>query len=90
MVQYDRVGHEVAYLKVEPGMTVTHIEVRCDPQRDRATGAEVTYTLTSLTEDGSKVVEDFTDEHYQRWIASWSEAINHYLETGQTLSGHQH
>jgi hypothetical protein len=45
----------------------------------------VTYTLTALGERGREyLAEDFSEEHYQKRMETWEEAITSYLGQGVT------
>lgn len=85
MTDYDEAARHVSYVRVTPSSDVTAITVRvCDEGTARST-AEIGYSFTAVTPDGTDYVRTFTEEHYRRWIASWGEAINHYLATGELL-----
>jgi len=36
---------------------------------------------------GDKVLEEFTKEDYDIMMDSWEKAMNHYLKTGEMLTG---
>ena len=79
-------GHvEMVYLI--PNVLVTKLEIRLTPISKEITKAEITYSKTSLVEIGEKVLEKFTKEEYDIMMDSWEKAMNHYLKTGEMLTG---
>lgn len=75
---------EVEMLKITPGVTACKLVISL---RASATGtdAEVTYAHTSLGPAGDGVVDAFTVEHYEQFMADWESRLNHYLTTGTML-----
>ena len=66
---------------------VTKLEIQVSPIREDKTRAVLTYSKTSLSEMGDKVLEGFTKEDYDIMMDSWEKAMNHYLITGEILTG---
>lgn len=79
-------GHVVMYYHV-PEVLVTKLEIKVAPITDIKTKATLIYSKTSLSERGDKVLEDFTKEEYNIMMDSWAKAMNHYLATGEMLTG---
>jgi hypothetical protein len=70
-----------------PGVIVTKLEIQLKPITEEMTKAILTYSITSLSELGNKVLEEFTKENYNIMMDSWEKAMNHYLKTGEMLTG---
>ncbi len=79
-------GHVVMYYHV-PGILVTKLEILADPIAVNKTKVTLTYSKTSLSETGDKVLDGFTKEEYDIMMDSWEKAMNHYLKTGKMLIG---
>jgi hypothetical protein len=86
MSNYDPGRFQIEYIRLEPDVKVGKIQVECSMSTQQGTVATITYTYTALSETGNEFIETFTEEHYRDFISTWEKAINHYLETGQTLS----
>ena len=76
----------IDYLRIEPGEKIGKIEIVCENAGDGKSFAQITYTYTSLSDDGNKFLESFTEEFYVDYISRWENAINYYLKTGKMIS----
>jgi hypothetical protein len=84
-VKYDAQTREATYVNVTPNVRVTRIDIKCRPQAETCT-AEVTYTVTPLSESAQGTFEEeFSEPNYKKWMGDWQRAINHYLEHGQMV-----
>lgn len=79
-------GHVEMFYHV-PGVLVTKLEIQVTAITENKTKAELVYSKTSLSEMGDKVLEGFTKEEYGIMMDSWEKAMNHYLATGDMLTG---
>ena len=86
--KYEPSRLQIEYIRFEPGVKVGKIQISCRMGGPQETLATISYTYTGLSETGNKFVEAFTQEHYHEFISTWEQAINYYLETGQTLPAH--
>lgn len=84
-VDYDPQNGSASYVKWTPDRHVTRVDIQCDPGDNGSTITTVTYTLTALGEAGYSDIGSLTKEHFGDWIASWEDAINHYLEHDELL-----
>jgi len=79
-------GHlEMFYLV--PGVLVNKLEIQVTAITENKTKASLVYSKTSLGEAGDKILDEFTIEEYNTMMDSWEKAMNHYLETGEMLTG---
>ncbi len=81
---------EKGYVKMfyhVPSVLVTKLEIQVSLITGEKSKAELTYSKTSLSELGDKVLEEFTKEEYDIMMDSWEKAMNHYLKTGEILTG---
>jgi hypothetical protein len=83
---YKPLSYSVEYLRIEPDNKIGKIEIACDDAGEGKTAASVTYTYTSLGEEGNSFLETFTIEFYANYLSFWEKAINHYLKTGTMIS----
>ena len=79
-------SYSIDYLRIESGKKVGKIEIVCDEKGEGKTFAHITYTYTSLSEEGNKFLESFTKEYFTQYISYWEKAINYYIQTGNLIS----
>ncbi len=72
----------VEFFKVIPGFTVGKIEIQLRKGDKDRTLAEVSYSFTALSRQGSEFVEQFTLERYETFMKEWESELNHFLQTG--------
>ena len=70
-----------------PGVLVNKLEIQLAPMGEKETKAVITYSKTSLNEIGDKALDEFTKAGYNTMMDSWEKAMNHYLKTGELLTG---
>ncbi|PLX14297.1 MAG: hypothetical protein C0597_10255 [Marinilabiliales bacterium] len=70
-----------------PGILVTKLEIQVEPITKDRTKAILTYSKTSLSNTGNQIIERSTQEDYDIMMDSWEKAMNHYLKTGEMLTG---
>ncbi|MGI9544829.1 MAG: hypothetical protein ACR2MX_16315 [Cyclobacteriaceae bacterium] len=87
VTDYDIETGHVEMIYHVPGVLVTKLEIQATPITKEKTKALLTYSKTSLSEKGDKVLEEFTKEDYDIMMDSWEKAMNHYLKTGEMLTG---
>lgn len=80
--RYDPANYAVEYVRVTPGIAVVHIAITCEPAPGGTTRAEVTYTLTGLSEGGNAHVAAVADDHRRNLKRHWEGAINRTLDAG--------
>ncbi len=85
VTRYSRGGHEIEYQRVDPGVKVGRIRVQCRETDERRTEVRVEYVYTGLSEKGNAFVEHFSVDEFTRMLTHWSNAIDHFLTTGQKL-----
>jgi len=87
VTDYDvKTGHVEMNYHV-PGVLVTKLEIQVTPIIEKKTKAVLTYSKTSLSEVGDKILEEFTKGEYDIMMDSWEKAMNYYLKTGEMLTG---
>ena len=85
ITQHEPATGRVAFVKVIPDTTVTHIRIRVSPIDNDRSSAVVEYQLTALGPAGEQAVREFTDERYTAFMRLWEDRLNHYLAVGQLL-----
>ncbi|MDW7693728.1 hypothetical protein R9C00_03145 [Flammeovirgaceae bacterium SG7u.111] len=70
-----------------PNIQITKLNIKISPITETTTKAVLTYTKTSLSDIGDKVLKEFTKSEYDIMMDSWEKAMNHYLATGEKLTG---
>jgi hypothetical protein len=76
----------VEMLKILPGVTACRLEIQLIADGEQCL-ADVTYTHTSLGEEGDEFVARFTADHYQKFMQAWEMELNYFLKTGSRLTG---
>lgn len=79
-------GHVVMYYHI-PGVLITKLEIQLTPTKVDKTKAILTYSKTSLSKLGDKELKKFTNKEYNIMMESWEKAMNHFLATGDMLTG---
>ena len=87
VTDYDVEAGRVEMVYHVPNVLVTLLEIQLTPINGHTARAEITYTKTAISEEGIKALEEFTKESYDQTMDSWEKAMNHYLETGEMLTG---
>lgn len=80
----DPVSHRIEYLKFEPGFKLVHIDIQCEEVSRGVTQATVSYTQTALAEKGNAFIATFTEAYFQRWLKTWENKINAFLQESGT------
>ncbi len=70
---------EAALAFFTPGSRIGTVDVRCEGIAAKRTRVTVTYTLTALSEDGVRYLEELDDAAYRAYIDSWREALEKAL-----------
>ena len=76
----------VEMLKISPEVTACRLQIQL-AEAPRGCTATITYSHTSLGEQGDKFVAGFTEEFYEGFMREWETRMNHYLKTGEALRG---
>lgn len=86
---WDEAGHHVRYDEVVPDHFVVQIDITCRAASASQTSCRVRYSYTSLGTGGDAFLRQYTAEHHAQRIGQWERALNHYLQTGERLPGHE-
>lgn len=81
-VVVERDDRSVRYARVTPGEWAGLVEVRCTPDGDGATAAEVTYDLTALGDAGHARLAELA-AGYDAYLAEWERLIAEALAAGR-------
>ncbi len=87
VTQHDPVGGNVEMVKHTPGKTFVKLTITLDTLTKDTTRATITYSTTSLGPEGDKALAAFTEDAYKTMMSAWETAMNHYLKTGEMLTG---
>jgi len=79
-------GHVEMFYHV-PEVLITKLEIQLSAINSKQSKAVITYSKTSLSTLGNKLLNAFTKESYDTMMDSWEKAMNHYLRTGTMLRG---
>ncbi|WP_297091519.1 hypothetical protein [uncultured Draconibacterium sp.] len=70
-----------------PGVLITKLEIQATAVNPSCTQVKLTYSKTALSEKGDKALAAFTQKEYTVMMDSWEKAMNHYLASGEMLTG---
>ena len=84
MTEHDPRHHRLEIIKVIPGIVVGRIKIQLAAVDDGSV-AKISYSFTSLGQDGDRVVREFTQEHFDDFMTTWEAELNHFLATGERL-----
>lgn len=88
IIEYDTHRHRITYINVIPNYQVRRITVECREIAPDKTDATVSYSYTGTTSRGNDDLLKKTEERYAAEMQHWTQAINHYLETGKKIEMH--
>ena len=86
--RYEPTDYFIEYQRIEPGVKIGRIRIRCEAGDQEATLVAIEYVYTALSEPGNEFIDRFAANEYITFIGHWEKAINYYLKTGKTLSHH--
>jgi hypothetical protein len=76
----------VEMLKISPEVTACRLQIQL-ADAPGGCAATITYSHTSLGDEGDRFVAGFTEEFYAGFMREWETRMNHYLKTGKALPG---
>ena len=83
--RYEPDDHHLEIVKVIPGIVVGRIVIQLAAAPGGST-AEISYSFTSVGPDGDRVVNEFTQEHFDEFMLTWETELNHFIATGEMLT----
>jgi len=83
ITRYEPTKH-LEIIKVIPGIVVGKIVIHL-ATASGGSKAAISYTFTALGPDGDRVVNEFTQSHFDEFMLTWETELNHYLATGERL-----
>jgi len=86
VTRYDLKAAQVEMVKHTPGVAFVKLNVALEPNGGK-TRAVISYSLTSLSPVGDLALKEFTAARYTTMMQAWEKAMNHYLKTGELLTG---
>ena len=85
ITRYEPAAHLIEIVKVIPGIVVGKIVIQLAVAPGGST-AEISYGFTALGPDGDRVVNEFTQDHFDEFMLAWETELNHFLATGERLN----
>ena len=87
VTEYDADKGLVEMIKHTPGKTFVKLNIVLAAVSADTSRATITYSYTALSVPGEKVLAAFTAADYTTAMQAWEKAMNHYLKTGEMLTG---
>jgi len=84
MTEHDPENARLRMVKFIPGVVVGEIAIVLESS-GQGTKADIAYAFTSLGGDGDRVIEGFTQQHFDAFMMTWEDELNHFLATGSRL-----
>lgn len=85
MTVHDPENHHLEIVKIIPGVVVGRIKVTLEEAGEAESTAAISYAYTALSDHGNRALEEFTREHFEGFMKSWENELNHFLRTGTIL-----
>lgn len=85
VTRHDPEHWHLELLKLIPGVVVGKIVIRLERIAE-GTSADISYTYTALSPHGEAAIDGFTQDHFDRFMKTWEEELNHFLLTGEKLA----
>ena len=85
ITQRDDAACETVFARTTPDSRVAEVTVRIEDDGEQTSRVHINYTITALTEEGNRFIENFTEENFVNDMKFWEATMNHYLETGKAL-----
>ena len=77
--------HHLEIVKLIPGIVAGMIVIQLAATPEGCS-ADISYSFTALGPDGDRVVNEFTQEHFDEFMVTWESELNHFLTTGDKLN----
>jgi hypothetical protein len=77
--KYDCDARLVEFYRVEPGVKVGLVRVKCTELGTRRTEVKVTYRYIALSQRGEDFISGFTADAYEEFIGEWQELLTKYF-----------
>lgn len=74
----------VEMIKITPGVTACRLNIAVEAV-EGGSAATIRYMYTSLSAEGDKFVEAFTETYFTRFMQDWEARMNYYLVHGIAL-----
>jgi len=85
ITRYEPGDLHLEIIKIIPGIVFGKIMIQLAAAA-RGSTAEISYCFTSLGPDGDRVVNEFTQEHFDEFMLTWETELNHFINTGERLT----
>ena len=83
ILKFDEINGQIQYLYILPDRVWVMIDIAC-LESNQGVDAQITYTLTAISESGNKLVKELTQEVMAERMSHWENAINSYLALSKT------
>ncbi|HED07398.1 MAG TPA: hypothetical protein ENI57_04715 [Ignavibacteria bacterium] len=82
VTKYEPENFMLEIAKIVPDYYLSNIRISINDNQDNGSDLSVTYQLTSLSKNGNKKVDEFTEEYYKDFMEAWERELNYFLITG--------
>jgi hypothetical protein len=84
--KYDPASWTLQMYKVTPEHTISKLGISLEEKSGTTTSAAISYEITAIGAAGHEFMKEFTDESFNKFMAQWEMALNHYLKTGKMIA----
>jgi hypothetical protein len=81
----DDAAHETVFARITPESRAAEVTVCIEDGGGQTSRVHISYTITAITEEGNRFIENFTEENFVKDMRFWQATMNHYLATGKAL-----
>jgi hypothetical protein len=84
--RHDEEAGVIQFVRFTTGNRTCVLDVAVSSAPGGAAYVDIQYTYTSLSKQGDAFLERMTEEEFLSAVTFWEQSMNHWLETGETLT----
>lgn len=84
ITKHDPESFLLEMIKLIPNMVVAKIVIQLEAIPE-GSSADISYSYTSLSEQGDIALDGVSQEHFDAFMRTWEQELNHYLLIGEKL-----
>lgn len=85
ITNHDKENYVVEFARVTTNSKASTLKIRVNQKDSKSSYVDITYTYTSLGEQGNKFIEDYVEKTFLKIMVFWEKSMNYFLETGNKL-----
>jgi len=85
ITKHDKDNHVVEFARFTPNSRTCVLIITVKPKQNNISDVYITYTYTSITDEGNQFIDDFTESEFLSAVKFWEKSMNYFLEKGEQL-----